>query len=160
MTITGKTLLIASALAALSASSTGANEKDAAEVLSVVHSFHAALTRGDAQAALMLPAQDAMILESGSAQSRQEYAREHLGEDIAFAKAVQTTRANEAVYHEGNVAWTTATTRTIGTFNSRKIDSTGVELMVLTKQDGEWRIRAIHWSSIKRELSVRELRQL
>jgi len=25
--------------------------------------------------------------------------------------------------------------------------------MVLTKQDGEWRIRAIHWSSIKRDLA-------
>lgn len=149
MTITGKTLLIASTLAALSASTTVADEKEAAEVLSAVHGFHAALTQGDAQAALMLLAQDAVILESGSTQSREEYAREHLGEDIAFAKAVQTTRTNEAVYREGDVAWTTATTRTIGTFNSRKIDSTGVELMVLTKQDGEWRIRAIHWSSHK-----------
>jgi len=80
-------------------------------------------------------------------------------EDIAFAKAVQTTRANEAVYHE-------ATSRgrlddsNIGTFNSRKIDSTGVELMVLTKTRRRVAIRAIHWSSIKRELSVRELRQL
>src|SRR5205807_182941 len=133
----------------LSASSSVANEKETAEVLSAVHSFHGALTRGDGRAALMLLAQDAAILESGSAQSREEYAREHLGEDIAFAKAIQTTRTNETVRHEGNVAWTTATTQTTGTFNGRKIDSTGVELMVLTKQDGEWRIRAIHWSSHK-----------
>jgi len=147
MTPTGKTLVIASALAALSASSTVADEKEAAEVLSAVHSFHAALTRGDAQAALMLLAQDTVILESGSAQSREEYGREHLGGDIAFAKGAQTTRANETVYHEGGVAWTTATTRGQGNFNGRKIDSSGVELIVLTKQDGKWRIRAIHWSS-------------
>jgi ketosteroid isomerase-like protein len=147
MTTTGKTLLIASALAALSASNTVADEKEATEVLSAVHSFHAALTQGDAQAALNLLAQDAVILESGSAQSREEYAREHLGEDIAFAKAVQATRTNEAVYHEAGVAWTTATTHAQGNFNGRKIDSSGVELIVLTKQDGKWRIRAIHWSS-------------
>ena len=116
-------------------------------MLSAVHSFHAALTRGDAQAALMLLAQNTVILESGSAQSREEYGREHLGEDIAFAKGAQTTRANETVYHEGGVAWTTATTRAQGNFNGRKIDSSGVELIVLTKQDGKWRIRAIHWSS-------------
>ena len=116
-------------------------------MLSAVHSFHAALTRGDAQAALMLLAQDTVILESGSAQSREEYGREHLGGDIAFAKGAQTTRANETVYHEGGVAWTTATTRAQGNFNGRKIDSSGVELIVLTKQDGKWRIRAIHWSS-------------
>jgi len=116
-------------------------------VLSAVHSFHAALTRGDAQAALMLLAQDTVILESGSAQSREEYGREHLGGDIAFAKGAQTTRANETVYHEGGVAWTTATTRAQGNFNGRKVDSSGVELIVLTKQDGKWRIRAIHWSS-------------
>ena len=147
MTTTGKTLLIASALVALSVSSTVANEKEAADVLSAVHSCHAALTQGDAQAALMLLAQDAVILESGFTQSREEYAREHLGEDIAFAKAVQTTRTNEAVYYEAGVAWTTATTRAQGNFNGRKIDSSGVELIVLTKQDGKWRIRAIHWSS-------------
>jgi ketosteroid isomerase-like protein len=120
MTTTGKTLLIASALAALSASSAGANEKKAADVLSAVHSFHAALSQGDAQAALILLAQDAVILESGFSQSREEYAREHLGEDIAFAKAVQTMRTNESVYHEAGVAWTTATTRAQGNFNGRK----------------------------------------
>jgi len=147
ITTTGRMLLIASALAGLSSTSTVANQKQTAEVLSTVHSFHAALTRGDAQAALMLLAQDAVILESGSAQSREEYAREHIGEDIAFAKAVQTTRTNESVHHEGNVAWTTATTQTRGNFNGRVIDSTGVELMVLTRREGQWRIRAIHWSS-------------
>ena len=91
--------------------------------------------------------EDAVILEAGSAQTRDEYAGEHLGEDIAFAKAVQTTRTNEAVRHEGNLAWATATIRAQGNLNGHKIDSTGVELVVLTKQDGKWRIRAIHWSS-------------
>jgi ketosteroid isomerase-like protein len=143
----GKALLIASALALLSVSSAAPNDEQSAEPLSTVHAFHAALTRGDGKAALALLSEDAVILESGSAQTRDEYAREHLSEDIAFAKAVQTTRANETVREEGNVAWTTTTTRTRGNFNGRKVDSVGVELMVLTKDAAEWRIRAIHWSS-------------
>lgn len=142
-----KALLIASVPTLLSVSNAAPNEEQSTGPLSAVHAFHAALAHGDAKAALALFAEDAVILEAGSAQTRDEYAGEHLGEDIAFAKAVQTTRTNESVYHEAGVAWTTATTRAQGNFNGRKIDSSGVELIVLTKQDGKWRIRAIHWSS-------------
>ena len=53
----------------------------------------------------------------------------------------------KGVRHEGNLAWATATTHAQGNLNGHKIDSSGVELIVLTKQDGKWRIRAIHWSS-------------
>jgi hypothetical protein len=42
-----------------------------------------------------------------------------------------------------------ATSKTTGTFNGRKIDSAGAELIVLTKGDSGWRIRAIHWSNRK-----------
>jgi ketosteroid isomerase-like protein len=142
-----KALLIASVPTLLSVSNAAPNEEQSTGPLSAVHAFQAALAHGDAKAALALLAEDAVILEAGSAQTRDEYAGEHLGEDIAFAKGAQTTRANETVYHEGGVSWTTATTRTQGNFNGRKIDSSGVELIVLTKQDGKWRIRAIHWSS-------------
>jgi len=142
-----KALLIASVPTLLSVSNAAPNEEQSTGPLSAVHAFHAALAHGDAKAALALLAEDAVILEAGTAQTRDEYAGEHLGEDIAFAKAAQTTRANEAVRHEGNLAWATANTHAQGNFNGRKIDSSGVELIVLTKQDGKWRIRAIHWSS-------------
>jgi ketosteroid isomerase-like protein len=142
-----KVLLIASVPTFLSVSNVAPNEEQSTGPLSAVRAFHAALAHGDAKAALALLAEDAVILEAGSAQTRDEYAAEHLGEDIAFATAVQTTRANEAVRHEGNLAWATATTHAQGNLNGHKIDSTGVELVVLTKQDGKWRIRAIHWSS-------------
>ena len=142
-----KVLLIASVPTLLSVSNAAPNEEQSTGPLSTLHAFHAALAHSDAKAALALLAEDAVILEAGSAQTRDEYAGEHLGEDIAFAIAVQTTRINEAVRHEGNLAWATANTHAQGNFNGRKIDSSGVELIVLTKQDGKWRIRAIHWSS-------------
>ncbi len=122
---------------------------DTAGITAAVENFHRALAQGDRKSALALLADDAVILESGSAQTRAEYKREHLGEDIAFAHATKTERSPLAIQQEGNVAWTTATTRTTGTFNGREIDSTGVELMVLTKGESGWRIRAIHWSSYK-----------
>ena len=125
----------------------GSVPSDAAAITAAVNGFHDALRRGDSKAALNLLAPDAVILESGSAQTREEYAREHLAEDIAFVKAVPGTRSMLSIKQEGNVAWTTATTQSAGTFNGREVNSAGVELMVLTKTRLGWLIRAIHWSS-------------
>jgi ketosteroid isomerase-like protein len=125
----------------------GSVPSEAAAITAAVNGFHDAFRRGDSAAALNLLAPDAVILESGSAQTREEYAREHLAEDIAFSKAVPGTRSNLVVKQEGNVAWTSAATQSIGTFNGHEVNSGGVELIVLTKLGSEWRIRAIHWSS-------------
>ena len=122
---------------------------DTREVKAAVEGFYQALTHNDRAAALALLSPDAVILESGESQTRAEYEREHLVEDIAFAGATKTERSPLTIRQEGNVAWTTATSKTTGTFQGRKIDSTGVELMVLTKDASGWRIRAIHWSSRK-----------
>ncbi len=120
---------------------------DSAAITTAVENFHRALIQGDRAAALAAFSEDALILESGSSQTRTEYERGHLAEDIAFASAAKTERSPLIVRQEANVAWTTATSKTTGTFEGRKIDSAGVELMVLTKEKSGWRIRAIHWSS-------------
>jgi len=122
---------------------------DLAEISATIERFHRALVQGDRAAALALLAQDAVILESGEAQSRAEYEREHLAEDIAFARTTTTERSQLKIQRHGDAAWATAASKTTGTFNGRKIDSIGVELMVLTKDDAGWRIRAIHWSNRK-----------
>jgi ketosteroid isomerase-like protein len=124
-----------------------ATSTDAAEISASVESFHRALARGDRTAALTLLAPDAVILESGHSQMRTEYEREHSSEDIAFARATTTDRSPLTIQREGNVAWATSTSRTTGNCNGRQIDNAGVELMVLTKGESGWRIRAIHWSS-------------
>jgi ketosteroid isomerase-like protein len=118
-----------------------------AEVKAAVEGFHHALVEADRAAALALLSPDALILESGESQTREEYEREHLAEDIAFVRATKTERSPLIIRQDGNVAWTTTTSKTTGTFKGHKIDSTGVELIVLTKGDSGWRIRAIHWSS-------------
>lgn len=120
---------------------------DTAGITAAVENFHRALVQGDRAAALAILSEDATILESGGLQTRAEYEREHLAEDIAFARATTTERSPLTIQREDNVAWTISTGRTTGTFNGHKIDSAGVELMVLTKGESGWRIRAIHWSS-------------
>ena len=122
---------------------------DTAGITAAIDGFHRALVQGDRAAALALLAPDATILESGELQTRADYEREHLGEDIAFARTTKSERSSLKIQQEGNVAWITATSKTTGTFNGGKVDSVGVELMVLTKGELEWRIRAIHWSNRK-----------
>lgn len=125
---------------------------DSAHVVSVVERFHAALARGDSAAALALLAPDVVILESGEVQTRAEYRAHHLGADIAFARALPARRAGQGVRVEGNAAWVSTTTVTEGTYAGRAINSAGAELMVLSREapGGDWRIRAIHWSSRRR----------
>jgi len=122
---------------------------DTGEVKAAVEGFHQALIHADRAAVLAALSPDAVILESGESQTRAEYEREHLAEDIDFANATKTDRSPLVIKQEGNVAWTTATSKTTGTFQGRKVDSAGVELIVLTKDELGWRIRAIHWSSRK-----------
>jgi len=116
-------------------------------IAGAVNAFHDALARGDEGAAVGLLAPDVQVLEEGVRQSRDEYLREHLGADIAFAKTVPGKRTEMIVRQEGAIAWTTATSESKGAFMGREIDSAGTELMVLSRTSEGWRIRAIHWSS-------------
>jgi hypothetical protein len=62
---------------------------DTGEVKAAVEGCHQALIHADPAAALALLSPDALILESGEAQTRAEYERGHLPEDIAFASATK-----------------------------------------------------------------------
>ena len=97
--------------------------------------------------ALSLLAHDAIILESGDVETRDEYRSQHLPADIAFARAVPSVRGPIRVVIHGDAAWAISTTKTRGSYRGRSIDSQGAELMVVTRVEGRWRIRAIHWSS-------------
>lgn len=94
-----------------------------------------------------LLAPDALILESGSKQTRDEYGKEHLQEDMAMLKSVPMTRSDLIVRQEGSVAWATSLYRISGSFEGKEINSQGAELMVLAKTAAGWKIRAIHWSN-------------
>jgi ketosteroid isomerase-like protein len=123
---------------------------DSAAVAAVVERYHHALAEGDSITALAQLAEDAIIVESGSIESRQEYRAHHLPADIAFARAVKGTRSPVRVSVRGEVAWTTATSTARGNYRGQAVNASGAELMVLTRRADGWKISAIHWSSRNR----------
>ena len=137
----------AHALNATTAWSTPGTATDSADVAGVVSAYHRALAAGDSAAAMTLLAADVIIQESGSVETRGEYAGHHLPGDMRFAQALPGVRSAQRVVVVGDVAWSTSTSVTKGKYRDRRINSVGAELMVLTRVAGAWRIRAIHWSS-------------
>ena len=124
------------------------SREDSAAVARTIAAYDAALEAGDSAAALALLAPDAVILESGSVETREEYRSHHLQGDIAFARAVRTESQPPRVVVRGDAAWAWATSSTQGTYRERPVNSAGAELMVLARAaDGRWLIHAIHWSS-------------
>lgn len=132
---------------AVGGSAAPASRNDSADVAAVVTQYQAALAAGDSATALRLLADDAVILETGGVETREHYRSGHLRSDIAFAQAVAAERSNLRVVVRGDVAWVTSTSTTRGEFRGRSINSAGAELMVLSREPGGWKIRAIHWSS-------------
>jgi ketosteroid isomerase-like protein len=122
---------------------------DAATITSTAEDFHKALAAGEPDRVMSLLSPDALIVEGGAVQTRDEYQREHLAEDIAYARAVPSTPRDVVIRQEGNVAWVTSTFRLTGEFHDRQVDDLAAETMVLKKIPAGWRIRTIHWSSRK-----------
>jgi ketosteroid isomerase-like protein len=132
---------------------------DSAAVAGTVARFHEALAAGDSAGVLALLAPDAVILESGGVETREEYRGHHLPGDIGFARAVKSVRSPIRVTLRGDVAWATSTSVTQGEYRGRAVNSAGAELMVLTRaaaagtSPAGWRITAVHWSSRARRTS-------
>jgi len=128
---------------------------DSAAVVGVASRFHKILSTGDTSGINALLAPDLRVIESGAVESRQEYLSHHLSADIEFAKAVKEERTSFSYRCEGNIAWLISTSTAIGKLNNREINSVGAELIVLSRNQKAWKIRAIHWSSARRQPVIR-----
>jgi len=117
------------------------------QIITVVSEFHAALATSDSATALWLLDPDAIVLESGDVETRDEYRANHLPADIEFARAVRSKRTVLSVTVAGDAGWIVSKSDNVGRMGTRSINSVGAELMVLRKRDTGWKIAAIHWSS-------------
>lgn len=117
------------------------------EVAAVLESFYGAIRKGDAAAAMRLIAADAIFIESGFLETRDEYETNHLPRDIEFEREITGKREPLRIRVQGDTAWVVANTVYEGKFQDFSVSFVSVQLMVLTRAAGEWRIRAIHWSS-------------
>jgi ketosteroid isomerase-like protein len=112
-----------------------------------VVAYHAAMASGDAEAAKALLADDLLVLEQGSLEDLELYTSHHLASDMAFAAAVASERREVRTTIVGEVAWVASLSQDTGSYRGRAVDDLGAELMILSREGGSWKIRAIHWSS-------------
>ena len=123
--------------------------KDVALIKAVVQYYHKALENNDKETALKLLSDDVLIQESGHLETAEEYKSHHLMSDMEFSAAVSGEREVIEAVVEGNIGWVVSSSSRVGEFRGREINSIGAELMLLKKENGSWKIRAIHWSSRK-----------
>lgn len=121
-----------------------------ADVTAVVESFYGAMKTGDTATAMRVIASDAVFLESGKLETRAEYEANHLSADIEFESQVTGKRGPLRIAFEGNTAWVIAMTEFEGTFKGDGVNFVSAQLMVLTRDTGQWLIRTIHWSARRR----------
>ncbi len=114
------------------------------EVLGV---FHSSLQEGAGKSALQWLAKDAIILESGVAESAQEYASHHLHSDMAFLAGLQSERLSRAILRAGDAVTVVTRTRLTGTYDGEAVDMLSAETAVLIRTDDGWRIQHLHWSN-------------
>jgi ketosteroid isomerase-like protein len=120
---------------------------DSAGAVATVDSFHRRMAAADSTGVLALLTRDALILEGGGIETRDEYRAHHLPGDIAFAREVPSSRAVRQVQAGADAAWVTSVSESKGAYKGRQLDLIGAELVVLRRTGAGWRVAAVHWSS-------------
>jgi len=116
------------------------------DVTAIVDKFYGGVKAGDTKAVMQLIAPDAVFVESGKIETRAEYEMNHLPADTEFESKTKGTRGPSQVTFgaNGNAAWVISRAE-YDEGNPEKYINT--QLMVLTRENGEWKIRSISWSS-------------
>ncbi len=123
---------------------------DSLAVADVVEQFHAAVAADDSTVAAGLLAAEALIIESGGQETKDQYLSHHFHGDAAFLAAATREPATSQLHLVGDAAWVASISRIHGTSRGRDVDINSAELMVLKRTPEGWRIAAIHWSSRSR----------
>jgi len=123
-----------------------AQTKDESDVRMVVAAFGKALASGDSTAAIALLHPEVAIFEGGW-ETLEDYRRGHLRADMRALQALKQETLRDVIKVSGDLALSTREYSSTGTIGERKVDSVGVETMVLLRTGEGWKIRHIHWSS-------------
>jgi hypothetical protein len=137
-------LMLATALCAT------APDAGAASPQETVAAFHDALARGDRAKAASLLAPEVAIYEAGHVErSREEYANNHLGADIEFARKATRKLLKQTERIDGNTAVVWEETETTGVSRGQQVQVFGTGTAVLERNGDTWSIVHLHWSSRK-----------
>lgn len=114
----------------------------------IADAFYIAVKSGDEVAVGQLLAPDVKILEGQHAQqSRGQYQREHMHDDMAFMAGMDRSILDRTVSEDGNIAWVVTHSRITGTYDDRDMDIILRELLVLQQSTSGWQISLIEWAS-------------
>ena len=150
MTILRLSAVVMAVTLAASCTSSTSKPTDEADVIAAIESFYAAMKKGDPKAAMAMIAPDAMFVESGRLETRQQYEESHLPADIDFEKQITGKRSPWNIKVNGDTAWGIASTTYEGTVDGAEVNFVSRQLAVVTRgEDGKWLIRSIHWSSMR-----------
>jgi len=106
-----------------------------------------AIVENDSEKAGAILHDDVTILEGGGMETKSQYLSHHFHSDGKFLGVINREEVSQDIKIEGNVAWVTSKTKMTGTYSDRDIDLSSLELAVLKKENGMWRVVALHWSS-------------
>lgn len=123
---------------------------DSAAAAAVVDQYEAALSAGDSAKAVSLLADDLLVMEAGTIETRADYLGHHLGADMKASAGAKGERTVLRVSVMGDAAYVVTKTVRPGTGAQGSTGSELAELMVLAKTSAGWKIKAIHWSSRRR----------
>ena len=113
----------------------------------VVQLFHQALQQGDREAVLAQLAPEVQIFEgAGVERSRDEYKAHHLDADITYLKQISSKLLEQQIEIVGDIAYAVSRSQQKGEIKGKKIDRSGIESLVLRKQNNKWHIVLVHWS--------------
>jgi ketosteroid isomerase-like protein len=106
-----------------------------------------AIVENDSKKAGEILHDDVTILEGGGMETKSQYLSHHFHSDGKFLSAMNREEVSQEISVEGNMAWVTSKTKMTGTYSGREIDLSSLELAVLKKENGMWKVIALHWSS-------------
>jgi ketosteroid isomerase-like protein len=106
-----------------------------------------AIINNDSEQAGKILHEDVTILEGGGVETKTQYLSHHFHSDGKFLSAMNREEVSQEISVEGNMAWVTSKTKMTGTYSGRDIDLSSLELAVLKKENGMWKVIALHWSS-------------
>ena len=109
--------------------------------------FEKAMVENDSESASSLLHDNVIIMEGDGTETKEEYLSHHFHSDGRFLNAMNRELIAEKINIADNIAWVSTITTLKGTYSDRDIDMTSLELAVLMKENGNWKIVALHWSS-------------
>ena len=112
-----------------------------------LQSFQDALQIGNREVALQWLAPDVTITEAGVTDaSRDAYANQHMGVDMAFLKTAKVVLLDRQVHPGGDSTHIVSTSRITGRAGEMPVEVTVTEGALLKKTPDGWRIVGIEWT--------------